>query len=119
MKKYIVYAILILLTGIKIAYAQSTTRTEQFSNDKVNIWKTIIYPTSNQILTMHRHDSDRVLVALSDGTLKITNNKGDVHELILTKNKAYYLSKDPTDELHQDENISKQPITVMVIELII
>jgi hypothetical protein len=54
---------------------------------------------------------------LSHGTLKITNNKGDVHYLTLQKNKAYYLPKDPMDELHQDENITKHPITVMVIEL--
>ena len=66
---------------------------------------------------MHRHDYDRVLVALSNGTLKITNNKGDVHYLKLKKNKAYYLPKDPMDELHQDENITQHPITVMVIEL--
>jgi beta-alanine degradation protein BauB len=117
MKKYIVYAILILLPGINITYAQSTTRIAYISNDKVNIWKTIIYPTSNQILTMHRHDYDRVLVALSNGVLKITNDKGEVHELKLKKHEAYYLPKDPSDELHQDENISNHPITVMVIEL--
>ena len=66
---------------------------------------------------MHRHDYDRVIVALSNGVLKVTNNKGKTHELKLVKNKAYYLSKDPLHELHTDENMTKHPITVMVIEL--
>jgi len=105
-----------MLSGITGAYAQPTTRISQFSNDKTNVWKTIIYPTSTQVLKMHRHDYDRVIVALSNGLLKITNDKGKTHYLKLLKNKAYYLTKDPSHELHQDENMSKHPITVMVIE---
>lgn len=66
---------------------------------------------------MHRHDYDRVIVALSNGLLKITNDKGKTHYLKLEKNKAYYLTKDPLHELHKDENMTKHPITVMVIEL--
>lgn len=106
----------IIFGGITGAYAQSTTRIAQFSNDKTNVWKTIIYPTSTQGLKMHRHDYDRVVVALSNGLLKITNNKGKMHYLKLEKNKAYYLTKDPLNELHKDENMTKHPITVMVIE---
>ncbi|MCH9755594.1 MAG: hypothetical protein K0U37_00175 [Gammaproteobacteria bacterium] len=118
MKRHIIpFIFLISLTGIHIAYAQSTTRIPQFSNETTTVWKTVIYPSSDQTLKMHRHDYDRVLVALSNGLLKITNNKSKVHYLKLKKNTAYYLSKDPTDELHQDENISKHPITVMIIEL--
>jgi hypothetical protein len=94
-----------------------TKRTTQFSNDKVSVWETVIYPRAHQALKMHRHEQDRVIVALSNGTLKITNDKGKVHYLKLTKNQSYYLPKDPPDELHQDENISKHPITVLVIEL--
>jgi len=118
MKRYITpFIFFIIFCGVDTAYAQSTARTAEFSNEQVNVWKTMIYPKSKQVLSMHRHDYDRVLVALSHGTLKITNNKGDVHYLTLQKNKAYYLHKDPMDELHQDENITKHPITVMVIEL--
>ncbi|MDX2345909.1 MAG: hypothetical protein QNK11_03430 [Legionella sp.] len=118
MKKYITLLnFLILLTGINIAYAQPTVRTAELSNDKTNVWKTIVYPGSNQILKMHRHDYDRVIVALSNGLLKITNDKGEIHYLKLKKHKAYYLKKDLPHELHKDENITKHPITVMVIEL--
>lgn len=118
MRSYITpFIFLVMLCGIHTAYAQSTARTAEFSNEQTNVWKTMIYPKSKQVLSMHRHNYDRVLVALSNGTLKITNNKGDIHYLKLEKNTAYYLKKDPVDELHQDENITHHPITVMVIEL--
>jgi len=115
--RYIFLIFLILLSGINVSYAQSTARTSEFSNDKTNVWKTIIYPESNQALSMHRHDYDRVIVALSNGVLKITSDKEKVSYLKLKKNKAYYLKKDSPHELHKDENITKHPIIVMVIEL--
>ncbi len=99
------------------SYAQSTTRIPQFSNHQVNVWKTIIYPSASKRLTLHRHDYDRIVVALSNGLLKVTNQKGQTHYLRLKKNQAYYLTRDPLHEWHYDENVTKQPITVMVIEL--
>ncbi|HAT8152112.1 TPA: hypothetical protein JA359_11355 [Legionella pneumophila] len=109
--------IFILGTSALQAAGLSTQRIEQLSNARVTVWKTIIYPSSKQVLPMHRHDNDRVLVALTDGTLKITNNKGKVHYLKLKKGKAYYLTKDVPDELHNDENVTNHPIQVMVIQL--
>lgn len=117
MKQYFFIAFICFLSGTSHLYAQSTTRVPQFSNEKTNVWKTVIYPTSKQGLTMHRHDYNRVIVALSNGVLKITNDKGKIHYLKLEKNKAYYLTKDPLHELHKDENLTHYPITVMVIEL--
>jgi hypothetical protein len=110
-------AALVALLGSVSSYAGSTHRTPQFENDKVNVWKTVIYPSTSQSLQMHRHDNNRVLVAFDNGTLKITTDKGVVHYLKLEKNKAYYLTKETPGELHSDENISKHPIEVMVIEL--
>ncbi len=104
-------------TGLH-AENQTTQRINQFSNTHVNVWKTIVYPTSKQTLAMHRHDYDRVVVALSDGMLKITNDKGQTHLLKLKKDKAYFLNKDPKNEQHMDENISQKPVKVMVIELL-
>lgn len=95
----------------------TTKRIAQFSNTKVSVWETIIYPSANQALKMHRHEYDRVVVALSDGLLKITNDKGKVHYLKLEKNKAYYLAKDVPNETHNDQNMSPYPIKVLVIEL--
>lgn len=112
-----VLTVLFLLINSALQAAPTTTRIPQFSNDKVSVWETIIYPSSNQVLKMHRHERDRVLIALSDGLLKITNDKGNVHYLKLKKDKAYYLTKDVASELHTDENMSSYPVKVIVIEL--
>ncbi len=120
MKNYLIAGlaiVLFILSGAIQAQEQKTKRTEQFSNKEVNVWKTVIYPTTKNNLSMHRHEHNRVLVALTDGLLKITNNKGKVHYLKLQKDKAYYLTKDIPNELHNDVNVTKHPIKVMVIEL--
>lgn len=113
--------ILILLTltfsTINFDAFAETKRTAQFSNAKVSVWETVIYPSANQVLPLHRHDHDRVLVAFDDGVLKIKNDKGKVHYLKLEKNKSYYLTKDVPNELHTDENMSSHPIRLLVIEL--
>lgn len=103
-----------LLSNLSIA---STKRISQFANEKVAVWETIIYPSKKETLKMHRHEYDRVLVALTDGLLKITNDQGKVHYLKLTKNKSYYLTKDVPNELHNDQNLSTHPVKVLVIEL--
>lgn len=108
--------IFLLITKMAIGQTQST-RIEQFSNNQVKVWKTIIYPSTKQTLAMHRHEHNRIIVALTDGLLKITNDKGKIHYFKLEKDKAYYLKKDIQNELHKDENVSPYPIKVMVIEL--
>lgn len=114
---FIVTALLILISINSYADFKKTTRIPQFSNEEVNVWNTIIYPDAEQILKMHRHDHNRIVVAFNSGLLKITNNKGKVHYLKLEKDHAYYLAKDITNELHIDENISHHSIKVLVIEL--
>lgn len=112
----ILLSFLIIFTS-EIATAKVTKRIPEFSNSRVNVWKTIIYPTNKQKLKMHRHENDRIVVAITDGTLMISNNQGQNHLLNLKKGNSYYLTKDPLNELHTDENITKQPIEVVVIEL--
>lgn len=106
-----------LVTLTAHASTAETMRTMQLSNDHVSVWKTIIYPAKEGILPMHRHDNPRLLVALTDGVLRVTTDQGQSHDLILKKNTAYYLDADQSKELHQDENLGKEPIEVMVIEL--
>lgn len=108
----------LFLISHPVSAQPTTTRIAQFSNEKVAVWETIIYPGSKQILKMHRHDRDRVVVAFNNGTLKITNNKGKIHYFKLEKDKAYFLTKDVRNETHIDENISGHPIKVMIIELV-
>ena len=109
--------ICIVFSTSLFAAAPITARIPQFSNDQVNVWETIIYPSSKQALTMHRHEYNRVVIALTDGLLKVTNDKGKVHYLKFEKDKAYYLTKDIPGERHKDESMSHHPIKVFVIEL--
>lgn len=99
------------------AHTEDSKRIPQFENSQVKVWKTIIYPGKPQTIAMHRHEHDRIVVALTSGTLKVVTDKGDTHYLHLKKNKAYFLTKDEPDILHSDENISEHPVKVMVIEL--
>lgn len=108
---------LVGLLGWGCAFSRQTVRVEQLANNEVTVWKTVIYPNQQHRLTMHRHEHNRVVVALTDGVLKVTNDKGEAHYLKLTKDNAYYLPKDKPNELHSDENITNKAIKVMVIEL--
>lgn len=113
--------ILILLCFFSTQYAFSqsnnTHRVQMIQNEKVTAWQTLIYPSKTQVLKPHRHDYDRVVVALTDGELKVINDKGKVSFLKFKKDTAYYLTKDELGELHSDENISSHAIKVIVIEL--
>ena len=83
----------------------------------MNVWQTTIYPGDGEKLPLHRHEHNRVLVALEDGELKIVNDKSEMKTLTLSKNKAYFLEKDVLGEKHTDVNTTGHPIRVMVIEL--
>ncbi len=120
MFKYIKVTIQLFLFFIMMnahADLKKTIRIPQFSNQEVTIWKTIIYPNNNHILKMHWHQYNRIVVALNNGVLKIVNDQGKIHYLKLEKDHAYYLTKDIPGRLHSDENITKAPIKVLVIEL--
>ncbi|WP_454782939.1 hypothetical protein [Legionella sp. WA2022007384] len=120
MRQYIIFILstLAFLTSMdSYAEDQKTVRTPQLSNKEVSVWTTVIYPNKKHSLKMHRHEHNRVIVALDNGLLKVVNNKGKEHFLKLEKDKAYYLSKDVPGELHTDENMSNHPIKVVVIEL--
>lgn len=108
---------LLIASSLAFALTPGSKRIPYFDNKKVSVWETIIYPSKNQQLQMHRHEHDRVLVAFTNGQLKITNDKNQVHYLNLVKNKAYYLTKDVPNEQHTDENVTSHPIKVLVIEL--
>ena len=113
----VVLILIFALTQVAHASKAVTTRIPAFSNHKVSVWETIIYPSAHQALKMHRHDHDRVVVALDNGVIKVTNKKGKTHLLKLSKNKAYYLPKDIPGELHNDQNMSAHPIRLFVIQL--
>ena len=96
---------------------QSTTRREPlFENAQVRVWKSVILP--NQPLTLHRHEHGRVLVALTDGVLKVFDqDRNPVDSYTWQQGKAYWLDADPPGKLHGDLNDTTQPIEVIVVEL--
>jgi quercetin dioxygenase-like cupin family protein len=102
-------------SGASTEPPRATVRTPQLENDSVRVWKTTI--ATGQPLTMHRHESGRVIVALTDGTLRIVKESGESRTVTWEKGKAYWLPADPPGEKHGDLNEGKEPIEVMVVEL--
>ena len=93
-----------------------TRRTPQFENESVRVWRTTIAP--RQPLTMHRHESGRVIVALTGGTLRILKESGESRTVTWEKGNAYWLPADPPGEKHGDVNVGREPIEVVVVELV-
>ncbi len=98
------------------AAVKETQRFPQYENEKVQVWRTVIMP--KQPLKMHRHDNARIVVPLTDVKLKVVY-ENDVHPPKYhewKKGNAYYLDKDPPNEMHADINESSHPMEVMVIQ---
>jgi beta-alanine degradation protein BauB len=110
-----VLALGVTTTASPQAPKSTTVRTPQLENESVRVWKTSIAP--GQPLTLHRHENGRVIVALTDGTLRIVKESGDSKTVTWEKGKAYWLAADPPGEKHGDLNEGKDPIEVMVVEL--
>ena len=94
---------------------EETRRVPQFENEHVLVWKSIIVP--NQPLEMHRHDNPRAIIALKGGTLTVTSDAGDSHDMTWETGSAYWLEADPPGELHGDVNEGDEPIEVIVVQL--
>lgn len=119
--KRLFYFKLVALSVILIFSAKleaKTNRQPLLKNKNVSVWRTTIYPQKENLLPQHRHTNDRVLIALTDGTLKIKTNKNKTSFLKLESGKAYYLKKDPEGETHSDVNVGKTPVKVIVVDLI-
>ena len=101
-----------------LAAAQSlkqTGREPQFENAEVKVWKSVIIP--NSPLPFHRHDHPRVIVAMRGGTMKILQGTGASETQDWVTGKAYWLPANAPGTRHQDVNVGRAPIEVMVIEL--
>lgn len=116
-KNSIIQAALIFLGAALSFQSVAAKRDIQFENRDVSVWKTTIPSGHAEKLVMHHHVHDRVVIALTDGALKVVSDKGNVHYLKLKKDHAYYLSKDSANEEHTDENMGHQAVEVIVVEL--
>jgi hypothetical protein len=108
-----------ILVGGGLEYLRSQTaqslRTQQFENEDVKVWKTVVLP--NAPLVMHRHEHPRVIIPLSGGTMKIVEQDGNAAVHNWETGKAYWLPSSPPNTMHSDVNAGDQPIEVMVVEL--
>lgn len=105
-----------LLAGITAAQTLvQTKRYPQFENNEVKVWKSVVTP--NNPLPLHRHDHPRVIIALTDGTMKIVEEDGQSATHQWEMGKAYWLPANAPKTLHTDENVGEKPIEVMVVEL--
>lgn len=116
-----VACVLCFVAGAGVVWAQqqvqaASRREAQFDNAQVSVWKSVIMP--KQPLTLHRHDHGRVLVALTDGQLKVVDKNGKVLDTFnLKAGKAMWLGVDPPGQMHADVNDGPRPIEVIVVQL--
>ena len=94
---------------------QKTKRVPQFENERVKVWRSIVYP--NEPLSMHRHDHARVIIPVVGGSMKIVQQGGASSTHQWDAGNAYWLTADPPNQLHADVNAGTKPIEVMVVEL--
>jgi len=118
-KSMIVVSILSFVAGGGAMWAQQqpgSRREPQFENAQVTVWKSIVMP--KQPLTLHRHEHGRVLVALTDGQLKVVDSTGKTLDTYnLKAGKALWLGVDPPGQMHADVNPGTKPVEVVVVQL--
>lgn len=96
-------------------YACETKRQVFIDNAETKVWRTTICP--QQKLPFHTHQFARVVIPEETGTLKVIYQSGEESFIHLKKHMPILLDKAQGSAPHQDVNISKIPIHVMVIEL--
>jgi quercetin dioxygenase-like cupin family protein len=119
-RSVIVASILSFVAGAGAMWAQQqqpgSRREPQFENAQVSVWKSIVMP--KQPLTLHRHEHGRVLVALTDGQLKVVDRaRKTLDTYNLTAGKALWLGVDPPGQMHADVNPGTKPVEVVVVQL--
>lgn len=105
----------LLLTAIALTPQQQTQRIQQFENDDVKVWRSVVVP--NAPLTLHRHEHGRVIIPIVGGTMKIAIQGGATETHQWDTGHAYWLPANPPGQLHADVNAGTKPIEVMVVEL--
>lgn len=95
---------------------QPSQRIAQFENDQARVWKSIVQP--NAPLALHRHDHPRVIIALTSGTMTFFDPQGKSETQAWEAGHAYWSPAMAPGALHADVNAGKQPLEVIVVELL-
>jgi hypothetical protein len=117
------YAILALamacasLTYVVFGFSQTAAmqRLPQFDNPRAASWTSVIPPHTES--TFHRHDRQRVIVAITSGDLKTITPEGKVTVTRYEAGKSYWFEPMPAGETHKDVNDTDRTITVVTVEL--
>ncbi|MFA6037125.1 MAG: hypothetical protein WC748_03260 [Legionellales bacterium] len=82
------------------------------------IWKTIIPVAQENIpgIALHRHTDARIIIPLTAGILQRREPNGVTKDYPLTIGQPIFLPEDTIDGYHTDENLSDEPIKVMVLQ---
>ena len=90
-------------------------RIPQFDNARTIAWRSVI-PAGTES-TLHRHDRQRVVVAIVGGDLKTVTASGETAVTHYVTGNAYLQEPMPAGVMHKDVNDTSRTIELVVIEL--
>jgi len=90
-------------------------RIPQFDNARTVAWRSVIPPGTES--TLHRHDRQRVVVAIVGGELKTVTASGETTVTHYVTGNAYLQEPMPAGVMHKDVNDTSRTIELVVIEL--
>ena len=90
-------------------------RIPQFDNTRAVAWRSVI-PAGTES-TLHRHDRQRVIVAIVGGDLKTVTASGETTVSHYVTGNAYLQEPMPAGVMHKDVNDTGRTIDLVVIEL--
>ncbi|KTD45486.1 hypothetical protein Lqui_2957 [Legionella quinlivanii] len=116
MKKKRLLGLALLLCSFSLMAGEcKTSRENYFENEDAKAWITTLCP--KDILAYHSHQFPRVIVPQEDGSLQVVYRSGERRIIQLTKSMPMFLDTAQGQELHQDINIGKTALHILVIEI--
>jgi hypothetical protein len=90
-------------------------RIPQFDNARAVAWRSVIPPGTES--SLHRHDGQRVVVAIVGGDLKTVSASGETTVNHYVTGNAYFQDPMPAGMMHKDVNDTNTTMELVVIEL--
>lgn len=109
---------LVLFLFIANVYsAQCTTEREYYYHTpEANVWLSTVCPGSP--VAFHTHQTTRVVIPQNNGKLRIQYKDGSRYNLNLKKGVPVMLMSKEGQRLHQDVNLEKFPLKMIVVEMV-